>query len=395
MTDLVVFLLPLAVKDWLQPGATFAAALIAICGVFYSTRQARRSARAAERSADAAQTSANAAKANAKSAQDAVGVNRETAAGVAKRAEADALAKRYQDAAAQLGHDKAAVRLAGAYAMARLADDWPDERQVCIDVLCSYLKMPAIEPSTTAKDALGEAQVRRSITEVFIKHWTAPTEKQADWSSNDFDFRGAELVDFWLEDVQLTGNVRLRKAHLHGRCGLRAAVIERGDGLNECVIHGDLSIRDSNVDQFNGISIEAGAFVFIRLDPDASTSFAKARVEGGLHVRIPNYGNGKGRFYLNELQVSSGGTLVLNMFDKHIEDRDPHREDQWAQINTSDWSCDEGGTIRVSTCLLESRRMIFDYDSVPEARIVGVRPAIRRLPAVRLLPPQVGTQQST
>jgi hypothetical protein len=43
---------------------------------------------------------------------------------------------RYQDAADLIGHDQAAVRLAGIYAMARLADDWVEQRQQCIDVLC-------------------------------------------------------------------------------------------------------------------------------------------------------------------------------------------------------------------------------------------------------------------
>ena len=36
----------------------------------------------------------------------------------------------------------AAVRLAGVYAMAGLADDWPENRQTCVDVLCGYLRMP-------------------------------------------------------------------------------------------------------------------------------------------------------------------------------------------------------------------------------------------------------------
>jgi hypothetical protein len=35
-----------------------------------------------------------------------------------------------------------AVRLAGAYAMAGLADDWPENRQTCVDVLCAYLRLP-------------------------------------------------------------------------------------------------------------------------------------------------------------------------------------------------------------------------------------------------------------
>ncbi|WP_201732362.1 hypothetical protein [Acidithrix sp. C25] len=39
-------------------------------------------------------------------------------------------------------HEKAAVRLAGVTAMARLAHDWGTQRQMCVDVLCAYLLMP-------------------------------------------------------------------------------------------------------------------------------------------------------------------------------------------------------------------------------------------------------------
>jgi hypothetical protein len=53
---------------------------------------------------------------------------------------------RFGKAADQLGSDKAPVRLAGVYAMAELADDWGDGRQVCIDVLCAYLRMPYTPP---------------------------------------------------------------------------------------------------------------------------------------------------------------------------------------------------------------------------------------------------------
>jgi hypothetical protein len=46
------------------------------------------------------------------------------------------LNERFATAAEQLGSDKPpAVRLAGVYAMAGLADDWADNRQTCIDVL--------------------------------------------------------------------------------------------------------------------------------------------------------------------------------------------------------------------------------------------------------------------
>ena len=53
------------------------------------------------------------------------------------------LNERFATAAGQLGGDKPpAVRLAGVYAMAGLADDWPENRQTCVDVLCAYLRLP-------------------------------------------------------------------------------------------------------------------------------------------------------------------------------------------------------------------------------------------------------------
>src|SRR5689334_22112552 len=53
------------------------------------------------------------------------------------------LNERPATAAEQLGGDKSpAIRLAGVYAMAGLADDWKENRQTCVDVLCAYLRLP-------------------------------------------------------------------------------------------------------------------------------------------------------------------------------------------------------------------------------------------------------------
>ena len=53
------------------------------------------------------------------------------------------LNERFATAADRLGSDKPpAVRLAGVYAMAGLADDWPENRQTCVDILCAYLRLP-------------------------------------------------------------------------------------------------------------------------------------------------------------------------------------------------------------------------------------------------------------
>src|SRR4051794_1582805 len=104
-----------------------------------SADAADRASKASEKSAEAAQVGAASSDRASKASERSVGVTEQIAGDVAKRAQADALAKRYQDAATQLGHDKPPVRLAGVYAMARLADDWEEQRQTCIDVLCGYL----------------------------------------------------------------------------------------------------------------------------------------------------------------------------------------------------------------------------------------------------------------
>ncbi|MGB7797799.1 MAG: hypothetical protein WBL53_16320 [Pseudonocardiaceae bacterium] len=83
--------------------------------------------------------------------------------GDAQRADAEQLAQRYTTAADQVGHEKAAVRLAGIYAMARLADDWEEQRQVCINVLCSYLRMPYEPDPASDKHREGEREVRHTI----------------------------------------------------------------------------------------------------------------------------------------------------------------------------------------------------------------------------------------
>jgi uncharacterized protein YjbI with pentapeptide repeats len=125
--------------------------------------------------------------------------------------------ERFGKASEQLGSDKAAVRLAGVYALASLADDWEAGRQMCIDVLCAYLRMPYTPPvdqsdvpagsagedcGTAPADAaavvvdekeqrerLQERQVRLTIIRVITAHLRegAPVS----WQGHDFDFSGA------------------------------------------------------------------------------------------------------------------------------------------------------------------------------------------------------------
>lgn len=97
------------------------------------------------------------------------------------------LTERYASAAQQLGHEKPAVRLAGVYAMARLADDWEPQRQPCIDVLCAYLRMP-YEPQTAPQ---GEREVRLTVIRIIRDHCRGFAATS--WQGCDLDFTGATL----------------------------------------------------------------------------------------------------------------------------------------------------------------------------------------------------------
>jgi hypothetical protein len=68
----------------------------------------------------------------------------------------------YTKAADQLGSDKAPVRLAGLYALERVAQDNPGQRHTIVNVLCAYLRMPFTPPAEQppAEDAPESEHVR-------------------------------------------------------------------------------------------------------------------------------------------------------------------------------------------------------------------------------------------
>src|SRR5262249_28132134 len=84
--------------------------------------------------------------------------------------------ERFATAAPRLASDKPAGGLGGVYAMAGLADEWEENRQTCVDVLCAYLRMPyepdpgldAPEPQRLAFQAIRE--VRHTVIRIITAH---------------------------------------------------------------------------------------------------------------------------------------------------------------------------------------------------------------------------------
>src|SRR6185437_8749040 len=87
-----------------------------------------------------------------------------------------------------------AVRLAGVYAMAGLADDWPENRQTCVDVLYGYLRMP-YEPDP-GDEAPGpqrlafrtSRQVRHTVIRIITAH--LKPDAALSWQDLKLDFTG-------------------------------------------------------------------------------------------------------------------------------------------------------------------------------------------------------------
>lgn len=99
----------------------------------------------------------------------------------------------YGKAADQLGSDKAPVRLAGLYALERLAGGYAEHRQTIVNVLCAYLRMPFDDHRTN----LEELQVRKTAQRILMVHLRPGTPEQPDdgfWPEIDLDFTGATLV---------------------------------------------------------------------------------------------------------------------------------------------------------------------------------------------------------
>jgi hypothetical protein len=112
--------------------------------------------------------------------------------------------ERLGTAAEQLAHESPAVRLTGVYALAGLADDWEDKRQVCVDVLCGYLRI-APEVSTS-----GEAEVRQAILRMF-RDRLGPG---GGWrrSPVDFDFTGVTFDNADFSELRFAGSVVFDRA---------------------------------------------------------------------------------------------------------------------------------------------------------------------------------------
>jgi hypothetical protein len=130
------------------------------------------------------------------------------------------LNERFTNIAGQIGHEEPSIRIAGVYAMAGLADDWEENRQTCVDVLCAYLRMPhysddASDGPSAVKERLSakaEREIRQTIIRLIATHLSENAAIR--WDNIDFDFTGVLFNhDAEFSEIVLTsGNVSFKHA---------------------------------------------------------------------------------------------------------------------------------------------------------------------------------------
>jgi Pentapeptide repeats (9 copies) len=129
---------------------------------------------------------------------------------VAEDARQDATERRITDlytaAVEQLGSEKAAVRLGGLYALERLAQNVPAQRQTIVNVICAYLRMPYELPAPELdagenRTREQERQVRFTAQRILTLHLRPSTP--AFWPDIDLDLTGAVLPELDLSNCRI------------------------------------------------------------------------------------------------------------------------------------------------------------------------------------------------
>ncbi|EOD66399.1 pentapeptide repeat-containing protein [Amycolatopsis vancoresmycina] len=196
---------------------------------------------------------------------------------LAEDARVDAAERRitelYTKAADQLGSEKTPIRLAGLYALERLAQSTPGQRQTIVNLLCAYLRLPYALPAGPPPGHQGdeEFEVRGTAQRMLANHlypgdvpgvtrpefWPGITLNLTRAVLCHFDFRGCRVghVRFggarfagWtrFEDVEFTGyaifggstfdrSANFVRARFHGRAVFRGTTFRSNAMFDEAV----------------------------------------------------------------------------------------------------------------------------------------------------------------
>ncbi|RYF50451.1 MAG: pentapeptide repeat-containing protein [Comamonadaceae bacterium] len=203
------------------------------------------------------------------------------------------LRDRYTTAAAQLADNHPAIREAGAYAIAALADDWirfgvasdqslraRSEQQVCVDLLCSYLRSNRQlvrqtsradqEPQPPTQSEVEERAVRSSIVDILRGQAGTSLVSSGVGSRPHVRLDGADLARVDLSEADLVNasliGVNLAHANLHG-INLKSADLTDANLRNADLRLGflrDATLRNADLTSCNMYEVDlSGANLYL------------------------------------------------------------------------------------------------------------------------------------
>ncbi|EFC86842.1 hypothetical protein [Parafrankia sp. EUN1f] len=253
------------------------------------------------------------------------------------------LSERFSTASTLLGNQEAAAtRLAGVYAMATLADEWEDQRQSCVDVLCAYLRLPY---SLTDLDR-AERQVRFAVYSVIRSHLSP--ESPISWRNLSFDLSDANLCDGSLAGIEIT----------EGSLSLANSIVSKpGFSLDGA------EFRNATVD-LSGLRVESGKLSFtgtIFID-----SIVNAYASSVLSDGVIDFGNANifGRSALKFEKMSLNGGWLNFDRTSILWDRTARMPPHESSISFKDSKFD-GGLCTFRNMEVESSRIGIHSDRRP------------------------------
>ncbi|MBP2474002.1 hypothetical protein JOF53_002874 [Crossiella equi] len=287
---------------------------------------------------------------------------------VAAATEADAAERRvtelYTKAVEQLGSEKAPVRLGGMYALERLAQNTPGQRQTIVNVLCAYLRMPytppdqdpisaAAPPAATDQDAgLGnspigsaesadqreererreqERQVRLTAQRILAARLSPGADHERPdemfWPDIDLDLTGAVLVNFDLSGchartvqfdmAEFAGDASFDNVHFARRAGFGKASFSGYASFNRVEFSGGANfggVRFSGYAAFDRAKF-AGWAGFARAKFAEDTSFDKADFAGNVSFHATKF---DGDTSFDNVKFAENVRFSLTSFSKYV-----------------------------------------------------------------------------
>ena len=221
----------------------------------------------------------------------------------------------YAKAVEQLGHEKAPVRLGALYSLERLAEDKLERRQIIVDVICAYLRMPfspsapAIKPEPEATEApkvpaaeterktegtgdtwQQERQVRLTAQRILAGHLRdgrTRGKRSTDppgplfWRDIRLNLAGATLIDFNLENGVLA-DANFAEATFIGDAGFGEATFTGNAGFGQATFTGNAGFSGAKFTGnagFSGTKFTGGAG-FERAIFSDTAGFTEAKFTG-------------------------------------------------------------------------------------------------------------------